>query len=141
MADSLNTAEKMVTYCQAHKLGNGMSTSWDLKHFSLIEDTLLSGERVYLVFEGLHNYQSTTKHDKNFAYAITSKRIILAQKKVIGSVLQTISLQNVNDITFRKKLVMGIITIDTIKETFHVASDYETAGRIFKAIQSVLDFD
>ena len=70
-----------------------MSTSWDLKHFSLIEDTLLSGETVYLVFEGLHNYQSTTKHDKNFAYAITSKRIILAQKKVIGSVLQTISLQ------------------------------------------------
>ena len=141
MADSLNTAEKMVAYCQAHKLGNGMSTSWDLKHFSLIEDTLLSGETVYLVFEGLHNYQSTTKHDKNFAYAITSKRIILAQKKVIGSVLQTISLQNVNDITFRKKLVMGIITIDTIKEPFHVASDYETAGRIFKAIQSVLDFD
>lgn len=131
----------MVAYCQAHKLGSGLSTSWDLKHFSLIEDTLLPGEKVYLVFEGLHNYQSTTKHDKNFAYAITSKRIIMAQKKTIGSVLQTVSLNNVNDITFRKKLVMGIITIDTIKETFNVAADFETASRIHKAIQSILDFE
>ena len=63
----------------------------------------------------------------------------MAQKRAIGSVVQTVSLNNINDITFQKKLVMGIITVDTIKETFNVATDYETANRIHKSIQSALD--
>lgn len=139
MAIQLRTAEEMYGFCTSCGLGSGNMKSWDLKHFGLIEDMLDTNEHVFTAFEGLHNFKSMTQHDKNFAYVITSKRIIMAQKRAIGSVVQTVSLNNINDITFQKKLVMGIITVDTIKETFNVAADYETASRIHKSIQSALD--
>lgn len=84
-----------------------------------------------MTFIGLHNYQSMTKHDSNFAYAITNKRIIMAQKQTIaGEKLQTVYLDNVNDITFSSGLALGVMTIDTIKETFNVGLDKKSAKAI-----------
>lgn len=139
MAVTLKTAQDMYNFCQDHGMGKGNSQSWDLKHFQLIEETLSPNEHVLTVFEGLHNYASLSKHDKNFAYAVTTKRFIMAQKKAIGSVLQTVSLSNVNDITFQKKALMGIVTIDTMKERFNVAANYEVAERIHKSILKALE--
>lgn len=51
-----------------------------VKHFKLIEESLLPHEEVKMPFIGLHNYIASTKHDGNFAYAVTNKRIIMAQK-------------------------------------------------------------
>lgn len=103
MAPALKTAQQMVDFCRTYGMGKGISQSWDLKHFAIIEETLSANEHVLTVFEGMHNYVSISKHDGYFAFAVTTKRFIIAQKKVVGSVLQTVSLENVNDITFRKK--------------------------------------
>lgn len=137
---SPRTAQEMYDYCERHNLGHGLSKSWDLKHFGLIEDALAKDEQVLTVFEGMHNYQSMTKHDNYFAYAITTKRFILAQKKAVGGICQTISLNNVNDITYQKKLLSGVITVDTIKETFNVkAFDTQCTENIHDAIQDALE--
>lgn len=128
---ALQTASEMYHYAVDNGFGSGWNEKWGIKHFSIIAEHLLPGEEVYMTFIGLHNYQSMTKHDSNFAYAITNKRIIMAQKQTIaGEKLQTVYLDNVNDITFSSGLALGVMTIDTIKETFNVGLDKKSAKAI-----------
>ena len=98
----------------------------------------MGGEEVLMTFIGLHNYISPTKHDQNYAYAITNKRIIMAQKKLVGEVCQTVSIDNVNDITFKAGVVFGIMTIDTYKETFNIALDKVSAKNVHSKAVEIL---
>ena len=91
-----------------------------------------------MCFIGLHNYVSMTKHDNNFAYAITNKRVIMAQQKVIGQVVQSVLLKNLNDITANSGITLGVITIDTIKEKFNVCVDIQSANNICEKVHEVL---
>lgn len=128
---SLQTAKEMYHYAVDNGFGKGWNEKWGIKHFSIIEDHLLPGEIVQMTFIGLHNYQGMSKHDDNFAYAITNKRIIMAQKQMIsGEKLQTVYLDNVNDITFQSGFAIGTMTIDTIKEKFNVGLDKASAKAI-----------
>ena len=99
----------------------------------------MPGECVFFPFIGLHNYVSATKHDNNFAYAVTNKRILMAQKKMIGQTIQTVSWENVNDITFNSGVVFGVITIDTIKETFNVAVGILEVENIYRLLHETWD--
>lgn len=92
-----------------------------------------------MAFIGLHNYISMTQHDNNFAYVVTNKRFMIAQKRLIGEVFQTISLDNVNDITLKNGLALGIITVDTIKETFNIAINKKVATNINGELNNILD--
>ena len=134
----MRTAEEMYQYCLDNNFGEGMNKKWGVKHFSLIEQALRPDEDVIMCFIGLHNYVSATKHDDNFAYAITSKRIIMAQQKLIGQNFQTVEIDNLNDVTMSTGLIMGIITIDTIKEKFNVAVNRLAATSINNKIHDVL---
>lgn len=139
-AASPRTALELYTYCKVHELGVGISQSWSLKHFGLIENVLGPDEQVLTAFVGFYDSQPATQHNGNFAYAITNKRFIIAQKKMIGSVLQTVSLSNVNDITMNKKLIYHTIVVDTIKETFGVSvSEAKVAQNIYDAIHAALE--
>ncbi|MCI2161176.1 MAG: PH domain-containing protein [Oscillospiraceae bacterium] len=135
----MHTAEEMYNYCIAHKFGSGTVKSWGIKHFKIVEDNLMKNETVYMTFIGLHNYKSSSKHDGNFAYAVTDKRIIMAQKRAIGQNFQTVNISNINDITFKSGLLMGVLTIDTYKEVFNVGLNKVEAGNINSAIHIVLD--
>ena len=137
--EQLTTAKDMYNFCIKNKLGSGFNETWGLKHFGLIEQNLMEGEYVLMTFIGLHNYVSATHHDNNFAYAITNKRILMAQKRLIGEVVQAVSLDNINDITLVKKMVFGIITIDTIKEKFNIAVASNIADNINSQIHKILD--
>lgn len=134
----MKTAQEMYQYCIDNNYGQGWNKKWSLKHFSLIERALADDEEVLMCFAGLHNYVSTSQHDNNFAYAITPKRIIMAQQKVIGQVFQTVDIDNLNDITLNTGMLMGIITIDTIKEKFNVAVGKDIARNINDAIHDIL---
>jgi len=134
----MKTAKEMTDFCKKYKFGKSSTESWTIKHFSVIEKQLSSGEDVILCFMGLHNYISMTNHDKNFAYAITNKRIIMAQKKAIGEVVQTVLLDNVNDITYKKGLVLGVITIDSIKEKFNVALENSNSDKLYNLIHELI---
>lgn len=135
----LATAEAMYENCKKNNYGSGFTEGWGVKHFKLIEDSLMKDEEVLMTFIGLHNYISTTKHDNNFAYAITNKRILIAQKKVIGETLQTISLDNINDITLNVGIVFGVMTVDTIKEKFNIAVAKASARKIYDKVHQIFN--
>ncbi|MDD4509683.1 MAG: SHOCT domain-containing protein [Oscillospiraceae bacterium] len=134
----LNAAQQMYQYCIDNNFGEGMNQKWGVKHFMLIEQSLQSDEEVLMCFIGLHNYISTTKHDNNFAYAITNKRIIMAQQKVVGQVVQSVLLDNLNDVTLNTGAIFGVLTVDTIKEKFNVCVSSRCAKSINDKIHEIL---
>lgn len=138
-AISLQNAEGMYEYCLQNKFGSGMTKAWGIKHFQVVEGNLMPGEKVYMAFMGLHNYVSAQKHDGNFAYVITNKRIMMGQKKAIGQVFQTVKIENINDVTFKSSLLMGVLTIDTYKETFNVGLDKYSAQNINKKVHEIIE--
>ena len=139
-ASAQNAAKNMYDYAVANGFGQGFNAKWGIKHFSIIQEHLLPNERVLMTFIGLHNYESTSNHDKNFAYAITNKRFIMAQKQTIsGEIFQTVSLENVNDITFKSGLLSATVTIDTIKEVFNVNMSKESAKKVYSKILEILN--
>lgn len=135
----MKTAEEMNTYCRDKGYGRGLSKKWSLKHFKLVEGSLSKNEEVYMCFIGLHNFKSTTKHDNNYAYAITGKRIIMAQKKMFGENIQTVSLDKINDVTLNSNLMMGIITFDSLKEVFNVGENKDVAKKIYGKVLDLIN--
>lgn len=134
----MRTAQEMYQYCLDNKFGQGYNQKNALKHFSIIEKNLSADEDILMTFIGIHNYKSATKHDNNFAYAITNKRILMAQKKVIGEVFQVVLMDNLNDITLQTGIVFGVITIDTFKEKFNVAIAKNEAQNINNKIHEII---
>ena len=132
-------AEILYNHCLENGTGKGFNRKWGIKHFLLIVNNLMPKEKVAVVFIGLHNYRSATKHMNNFAYAITDKRIILAQQRVVGEVVQSISWNNINDIMLQKRAMMGIIEIDTFKERITIGVDRISAQSIFNEIYRIYD--
>ena len=135
----MKTAKEMYNYCKGKKFGQGQSEAWALKHFSIIEKSLADDEEALTCFIGLHNYMSLIKHDSNYVYAITKKRIVMAQKKLIGEALKTVFHDNVHDIKFQPGSIFGLIVLDTIKETIHIALGKKQAAHIYNEIHDVLN--
>lgn len=139
----LKTPEEMYQYCVDNKLGTGTSKGWAIKHFKLLADNLKEGETIHCVFIGLHNYVSMTKHDQNYAYAMTDKRIIMAQHKLLGANIQSISLDNINDISLSKAGILGVgiatVCIDTFKETFNVGVNITNGDNIYRCVHDAWD--
>lgn len=117
----MKTANEMYQFCLDNGYGQGFNAHNSVKHFGIIEKNLGADEDVLFAFIGLHNYISMSKHDNNFAYAVTNKRILLGQKKVIGEVFQSIALNKINDITLQTGLAYGVLTVDAQTERFNVA--------------------
>lgn len=138
--NDLSTAEGMYNYSVKNGFGSGMNEKWGIKHFKVIEENLLPDEDVLMSFIGLHNYEGTTKHDNNFAYVITNKRIIMGQKNTLsGEKLQTVYLNNLNDITFKSGAIFGVLTIDTSKEVFNVGLDKISAKAISSKVHEIIN--
>lgn len=134
----MRTAKEMYDYCIENGYGHGFNKHNSLKHFAVLEANLKPDEEVLFPFIGLHNYQSISKHDNNFAYAVTDRRFLMAQKKVIGQNVQSVRHDYFNDITFSTGVAMGIITIDTIKEQFNIAVNKQDGRNIYDALNDLL---
>lgn len=134
----MKTADEFVTYCNDNNTGQGFSKSQMAKHFALVEGQLQTDEYGRVAFIGLRNFSGLTKHDNNFAFLITNKRIIMAQKKVIGAEVKSVSLDNINDVTMNLKLAFGIIEFDSIKEKFNVAVNKQQAQAVHDLIHDSL---
>lgn len=138
-SDSLNTGKKMYQYCIDNGYGKGFTDKWGIKHFNVIADSLKNNENVLMAFIGIHNYISPTKHDGNYAFAITDNKILIAQQKVVGESLYSINLKNINDIAYKSGAIFGILTIDTFKEKFNVGLDSISANKVSMKVREVID--
>lgn len=134
----VRTAEEMYNYCTEKGYGKGVTRGWGLKHFQVIKDNLRQDEEVYMTFIGLKDYISMTKHDNNYAYAITDKRIMFGQKKLIGENFKSVVFDRINDISSSTGMLMGVVTIDTLGETFNVGVDKKTADNISKEAHRII---
>lgn len=134
----MRTAEEMVQYCDDNNTGAGFNAKWRLKHFQLVENQLKSDEEVLVAFIGVKNFVDIAHHEENWAYAVTNKRIIMGQKGLIGEKVDVISLRDLNDISFRKGLVFGVLIIDTIKEEFNVGLRKDFATNIHELVTNAL---
>lgn len=134
----MRTAEEMAQFCDENNTGSGMTANWRLKHFKVVESQLKDDEDVLVAFIGLKNYEGLTKHESHWGYAITNKRIIIGQKGLIGEKVDVISLRDLNDISFKKGLALGVLTIDTIKERFNVGLDKMSATSIHELVTNAL---
>lgn len=127
----LSKASDMYEFCKYYEMGFNASKSWALKHFGLIERELRQGEIVYSVFMGIYNYISATKHGNNAAYAITSQRVLIAQKNIIGEEISTIDINRISDVKMSTGIMGGIVTFDAFTEKFNVFCNKEVAKRIY----------
>lgn len=134
----MRTAEEMAQFCDENNTGAGFNKKWRLKHFKVVEQQLKDDEDVLVCFIGLKNFVDIANHDENWAYAITNKRIIIGQKGLIGEKVDVISLRDLNDISFRKGLVFGVLIIDTIKEVFNVGLNKNSATAIHELVTNAL---
>ena len=134
----MKTALEMYQYCIDNKLGSGFNRKWGEKHFGIIESNLQPNEKVLITFIGIHNYVSATKHENHCAYAITDRRLIVAQKKLIGEYLKIVLLNTLNDVTYNSGLLMGTLVFDTIKEKFNVFVDKNQANNILQKINETI---
>lgn len=112
----LNTVRKMCSYAEYNKLNNNMDDIQALKCFSIIKRELFTDETVFFTFCGIHKYESLTKHEGIYAYAITNKRIIYAKKKMFSEHFSSIPLEKVVDVTFDFSSNVNILSIHTISK-------------------------
>ncbi|WMW41282.1 PH domain-containing protein (plasmid) [Bacillus cereus] len=126
----MSCAEGMYQFCIDNKFGSGFNEKWGVKHFKVLEDNLMNGEKIHMTYIGMHDYQSTTKHDGNYAYAITNKRIMFGQKTMTGEKFKAVDHERINDISFETGMWFGFLTIDTPQEKIKVALDKERFSKI-----------
>lgn len=136
----LSKAAGMYEFCKYYEMGFNASKGWALKHFSMIERELRQTETVLSVFMGIYNYVSPTKHGNNAAYAITTERIIIAQKNLIGEEISSIELTRVNDIKLKTGMMGGTVTFDAMTERFNVYCNKEIARQIYDHAQECIKY-
>lgn len=92
--------------------------AWRLSaHSKIIEKYLNPGEEVSFVFAAQKGF-STFDIFSTFVVALTNKRILLAQKRLLfGYTYLAITPDMFNDLTVHSGLIWGKIYIDTVKET------------------------
>lgn len=87
------------------------------RHASVIEKHLNPGEEVKYVFAAQKGLSSIDIFS-TFAVALTNKRILLAQKKLLfGYTFLAITPDMFNDLTVSAGIIWGRLYIDTVKET------------------------
>lgn len=109
---TLRTAQELYQYSCDHKLGTGFGRSWGIKNFRLIEKNLEPGEGAFLTFVGLHRFHSMSSHQRNFAYAVTNRHILMGQVRSFGRIrFESVPLNQIMNISFDNENSIGVMKI------------------------------
>ena len=139
MAESITkTVAGMWLYCQSHGLTEGINQKKGLQHLALIENNLTSDEEVLTCFFGLHNYVKMSEHDGNYAYAVTSKRILAASSRMFGEDFKNYSLENVNSISLSSRMLLGVVTVETLGSSINIALNNDGAKLVNEKMHEAL---
>ena len=133
------TGELLYEMSVENGAGVGLTRATAIKHFNLIALNLVDDEEVIFTFIGYYNWDTQNKLTNNCAFAITNKRIMIAQNKLIGDFSQSISLDRINDVSIKNGLIIGVITIDTAKEIFQVGANKTIIQNIYHQIQLAIE--
>ena len=128
-------------YEEAHKFKKEYPSTVAFRikaHSKVAQKHLNSNEEVLFVFCGQKNF-SSWRIINSCVIALTTKRIIIAQKRLLwGYFFTTITPDLYNDLKVRKNLIWSDIEIDTVKEKVYL-SNINPDGAI-KAEKVITDF-
>ena len=110
-------------FVKRYKKKYPMTIAWRLKkHCKVIDKHINDGEKVLYAF-------SAQKSDASFSlfstyvFAFTNKRIIVATKRLLfGYFFKSITPDMYNDLTVKRGLFRGGVSIDTVKEMIHISN-------------------
>lgn len=111
--------EKIMAFKHRNKGG----ISWRVKaHSKVLESHLNPGEEVLYAFAAQKGLSSLEIFN-TYAVAVTNKRILIAQKRVLfGYLLISVTPDMFNDITVASGLIWSKIVIDTVKEVITLSN-------------------
>lgn len=137
----MKTIEEMIAYMTAKNYS--ISTPWLQKHITVAYNQLAPNEDVKLCFCGFYNIKSVTDVGLGTisVYLITNKRLIIANKKILGEFLKIINLDNINDFHKNKALAWGYINIDTFKENINIMVYKAIVDDLFNDLSTVITFN
>ena len=107
-----------VTYNKVKEFKKKFSggVAWRVKkHCDIVDKHLNPGEEVIFAFTGQRN-DNFWDMISTCVFALTTKRILIGQKRVMGYYLSSITPDLFNDLQVTSGLIWGRIVIDTIKE-------------------------
>lgn len=98
-----------------------MTVAWRLKkHCKVVDKHLNSGEKILYAFAAQKSDSSLSMISTN-VFAFTNKRIIVATKRLLfGYFFKSITPDMYNDLTVKRGLFWGSVSIDTVKEIIHI---------------------
>lgn len=92
------------------------------KHCAVAQEHLNPGEEVYYAFCGQKNKKPSELFE-TAVFVLTSKRIIIAQKRVLfGYFYRSITPDLFNDLFVHKHIIWGSVEIDTVKEVIDISN-------------------
>ena len=106
-----------------YKKNYPMTIAWRIKrHCRVIDKHLNSGEEILYIFPGQKS-DSPFSMINTYVFAFTNKRIVLATKRLLfGYFFKSITPDMYNDLTVKKGIFWGSVTIDTVKEMIHISN-------------------
>lgn len=132
----MKTTDEMLIYVLEN--GFGVVAKKEDRNFVLIEQALHDDEVVMVAFAGLLNFVSQKEHSSSYAFAITNKRLIMAQKGIFNVNIQTILMKHITNITFSSNTKYGTITFSTLNDVFSVELEKRQAINLNDTIQRVI---
>lgn len=126
----LQTPKEMMEYCVTHRYGQGIDIDTGIRHFMLIQAALQPKEKILTCFIGYHNYVSNEQNDGYYAYAITSKRLLFAQKRLDTQNIQAVSLVRILGAKALTRDTMGILRIITRSQQLDIGMDVDACRKI-----------
>ena len=134
----MKTAKEMYDYTVVNKYGTVTTKKATQKHFEVIEEQLHNDENVLMSFAGLHE-EPNSSFTGSFAYAITNKRLIIAQKGVLGrSKTKSVLMEHLNDVSVQNGIMWRNIKIDTLKDTFVIKNNTNSSKDLGTKVQETI---
>jgi|GEM_PF-3239159 len=133
----MRTRKEMMQYNKQQGFGNRWHTK---KSFKLIEKTLYAGEEVLVAFSGSLDHKRVWRIRSRYAFALTSTRLIFAQKKFFSFKTDTksVELSAVRSINFNKDIIRSTLVFNTINLTFSLRKFRKRGKRVYKAVNAAL---
>ncbi len=135
----LKKAEDMYAYSCEHNFGKGLTRAWGINSFRLVEQAMDEDEFAFLTFIGLHRFHSMSAHQRNFAYAVTNKHIIMAKMRLFSrSRIEIIPLNAILNLSFDNNDSIGIVKIHLPNDAICVGMSQESIDALNKRFTQLL---
>lgn len=135
----LKKAEDLYAYSCEHNFGKGLTRAWGINSFRLVEQAMDEDEFAYLTFIGLHRFHSMSAHQRNFAYAVTNKHIIMAKMRLFSrSRIEIIPLNAISNLSFDNNDSIGIVKIHLPGDAICVGMSQESIDALSKRFTQLL---